>query len=152
MSSLSLRFWKPHDLIGNAVCWKTDSDVAHVSVIVDGLEIEALPGINVDYRFPRPFIGREYEFTLGFEAHDSVSHYINSIIGDSYDYKKVLSFIFPWVRGDERRLICSELAYGVMYSAGLIPEIVGQISPRDLELLAIQRKFDILEKSKTCYA
>ncbi len=144
MATVSFRFWYPRDFIGHAVCWKTNSDVSHCSIVIDGLEIEALPGTEVDFRAPKPFIGRSYDFELDGVSHDRAISYLRSKVGEGYDYKLLGSFIFPWVRGDERRVICSELVYGMARACGLFPEIPSVPTPYDLELLAIQRKFDNL--------
>ena len=144
-STLELRFWFPSDPMGEIVAQRTSSDVSHCSVVLDGLEWEALPGLEIGPRFPRPFGGRSYVFKLNVSQSDLVIRNLRKKVGQGYDWGKILSFIFKFVRPSAHKQICSELVMDVMADAGISPRLEGRLAPNDLELLAIQRKFDNLD-------
>lgn len=70
--------------------------------------------------------------------------YFRSKVGQKYDWAGIFSFFIPFIRESKRAAYCSELAYGAMVAGRQTVAMNDNLSPQEVMLLAMQRKFDMV--------
>ena len=121
-SKVRVLLYKPTDLVGDAICWWTDSDYCHVEMVVDNLHISADSNNGVRVRQYKgqsadKVVELEYDVTL--PMHSKLIDYTTALNGAKYDK---LAIVFSQVirLGADRkdRWYCSELVTKILQLLG----------------------------------
>jgi len=121
----------------------TNSKYSHAAMaLTDGLMIHSTfrTGVAiVSFETWRQFYGGEwniYEYINPIDARAAriMNNFVYKIAGSPYDWRGVLSFVFPWIKQNSERYFCSELIAAAFKKAKLplIDKPNWRISPADL--------------------
>lgn len=111
METITFHFHSNSNFFSRLIEWRTGSRISHVSIEVRGYYYNAY----IESRFSRTQdipsdILESYSFTVDRSIVDEAVVILEDLLGDLYDVKSVIGFIFNTNKQSKGRVYCSEVA------------------------------------------
>lgn len=124
--NVTLHFSANNSFVSRAICWWTTAPVSHVAIEIEGYVYEALAKgfvkrdklawILENRTDPSKHV-ETYSFAL--PQPDATQEWLDSRVGDDYDYPGLASYLIPIFRELPASLYCSEAARLALIVGGL---------------------------------